>query len=166
MDRRALIVFTAASRRLALPLEDIQRVLPVPLLQPPAGAPAFVEGFFDFRGAPVAVVRIDRLLSLGDERLGVYAPLLLLKQSEPMVALHVGGVTGILKATAIDVQPIGRDETFNTCVVGRLNHRGETVYVLSTANILLAEERARIAAHRTMKQKRLDALATGDAYAA
>jgi chemotaxis signal transduction protein len=166
MDRQSLLTFTVARRRLALPLHDVERVVPLPLLQSPLGAPAFVEGFFDFRGAPVAVVRIDRLLALGDDELGIYSPLLVLKDADPAVALHVARVASVLKSSEFDVQPIGRDETFNACIVGRFNDRGETVYLLSTSSILLAEERARIAAHRVMKKHRLDALADGDADAA
>ena len=72
----------------------------------------------------------------------------------------------VLKSSEVDVQPIGRDETFNACVVGRFNDRGDTVYLLSTDNILLAEERTKIAAHRAMKKRRLDGLADDDAHAA
>jgi len=63
MNSRTLLAFTAAGRRVALPLEDLQRVVLLPSLQPPIGAPPFVEGFVDFGGAPVAAVRVDRLLS-------------------------------------------------------------------------------------------------------
>lgn len=134
----------------------VRRVVPLPLLEQPVGAPSFVEGFFDFGGVPVAALRLDRLLNLGDETLGIYSPLMILRGEDPPVALHVTRVTAILKLT--DVQPIGRDETFNACIVGRLSDRGETVYVLSAEEILLAEERATIAAHRAIHQRRLAAL--------
>lgn len=166
IDRQSFLVFTVADRRLGLPLDDVRRVVPLPLLQPPAGAPTFVEGFFDFRGAPVAVIRIDRLLALGEDKLGLYSPLLLLKGSDPAIALHVGRVVAMLKSSEVDVQPIGRDETFNACVVGRFNDRGGTVYLLSTDNILMAEERANVAAQRAMKKRRLDELAVDEADAA
>jgi chemotaxis signal transduction protein len=166
IDRQSLLVFTVADRRLGLPLNDVRRVVPLPLLQPPTGAPAFVEGVFDFRGAPVAAIRIDRLLALGEDKLGLYSPLLLLKDSDPAIALHVGRVVAILKSSEVDVQPIGRDETFNACVVGRFSDRGETVYLLSTDNILMAEERAKVAAQRAMKRRRLDELAVDEAHAA
>ncbi|MEX0852803.1 MAG: chemotaxis protein CheW [Bauldia sp.] len=159
MDRTLLLAFVAAGRRLALPLNDVERVVPLPLLAVPTGAPNFIEGFFDFHGALVAVVSVGRLLGLGDERLGVYSPLLVLRGQDPPVALHVASITSILKLTAADIQPIGKDETFNACVVGRVGDRGETVYVLSTQEILLAEERAKIASQRAIKRRRLDALA-------
>ena len=38
----------------ALPLDTVRNVAPVPLLRRPVGAPPFVEGFFDFQGEPVA----------------------------------------------------------------------------------------------------------------
>jgi purine-binding chemotaxis protein CheW len=159
VDRQALLTFVSAGRRLALPMETVRRVVPLPLLELPVAAPAFVEGFFDFGGTPVVAVRLDRLLNLGDESLGIYSPLLILHGEELPVALHVTSVTSILKLTSLDVQPIGRDETFNACIVGRLSDRGETVYVLSAKDLLLAEERSAIAAHRAMHKRRLAALA-------
>ncbi len=77
MVRRALLAFVAAGRQLALALEDVQRVLPLPL--PPVGAPTFVERLFDFRGTPAATLRIDRLLSPADVRVTLYSPLVMLK---------------------------------------------------------------------------------------
>jgi chemotaxis signal transduction protein len=56
-----LLFFRAGGRRLALALDEVRAVLPLPLLAEPAGAPGFVEGFFDFRGNPAAAVRLDRL---------------------------------------------------------------------------------------------------------
>jgi purine-binding chemotaxis protein CheW len=159
MDRGTLVAFTAAGRRLAVPIADLANVLPLPSLEAPVGAPPFVEGFFDYAGSPVAVVRIDRLLNLGQEKLGVYSPLLLLKERDPRVALHVATVTSIVRSSDTEVQPIGRDETFNACVVGRISHRGNTVYILSTANLLLAEERARLVSLRAMRKRRIDTLA-------
>jgi chemotaxis signal transduction protein len=129
------------------------------LLETPAGAPAFLEGFFDFAGTLVAAVRLDRLLSLGEEPLGVYSPLLILRRSDPPIALHVTAVHAILELGAADIHPIARDETFNACVVGRVGLRGETTYVLSADEIMLAEERATVASHRTMRRQRLAGLA-------
>ncbi len=158
VDRRPLLTFAAAGRRLALPLEDIRRVVPLPLLQTPAGAPQFVEGFFDYVGSPVAVVRVDRLLGLGEERLGIYSPLLVLKSEDPPIALHVGRVLSILKPTDAELQPIGEDETFNACVIARVSIGGDTVYVLSSKALLLTEERATVAAHHATRRQRLEAL--------
>ena len=90
---------------------------------------------------------------------------MILKEADPAIALHVTRVNAVVKASGADVQPISRDETFNACVVGRYNDRGETVYLLSVKSILLVEERAKISAHRAMKKRRLDALAD-DAHAA
>ena len=159
MDDRTLLIFwVAQDGRLALPLEDIQRVVPLPLLQVPVATPKFVEGFFDFHGTPVAALRLDRLLSLGESELGIYSPLLVLKGQDPPIALHVGGVDRIIKTTADNVQTLGKEESFNACVVARITDQGDTVYLLSAEGILLADERAKIAAHQTMRQKRIKTL--------
>jgi chemotaxis signal transduction protein len=146
-------------------MEAVRRVVALPLLESPVGAPAFVEGFFDFAGTPVAAVRLDRLLNLGEEPLGIYSPLLILRGEDPPIALHVTSIASIVKLTSLDVQPIGRDETFNACVVGRLSDRGETVYLLSAKDLLLTEERATIAAHRATHRRRLAALAATEVLA-
>jgi chemotaxis signal transduction protein len=158
-----LLAFVVSGRRLALPLSDIRRLLPLPLLEAPVGAPRFLEGFFDFAGTQVAAVRLDALLKLEEEKLGVYSPLLMLNSSELPIALHVASVMSVLKVSAAEIQPIGRDETFNSCVVGRVGEQGESIYLLSSDDLLLTEERSRIAAHRSARLERLEALGSVDA---
>jgi chemotaxis signal transduction protein len=153
---RTLLAFTVATWRLALPLRDVTRIVPLPLLQAPLGAPRFVEGFFDLQGTPVAVVRLDRLFRVEEERLGLYSPLIVLSVQDTPIALHVGRIDGILDDA--DVRPLGHDETFNACVVGQISDRGETTYLLARDELLLAEERAKVESHRAMRQQRLDAL--------
>jgi len=158
MSLTDILAFNVAGKKLALPLADIRRVAPLPLLSAQVGAPYFAEGFFDYQGAPVAVVRLDRLLGLGDEPLGLYTPLLILKSEDPAIAFHVGRTNAILKLPASRFQPIGEDESLNDCVAGRISEAGETIYLLSTERLLLNEERARLAAHKAMMQRRLDEL--------
>lgn len=162
---QAFLAFRVATWRLALPLAEVRRVVPLPFLTPPLGAPHFVEGFFDFQGAPVAVIRLDRLFSLDDGQLGVYTPLIVLDVAGLAVGMHVARIDGILEVEASRIQAIGRDETFNACVMARISDKGETVYVVSRDELLLAEERAKIVAHQKMKEERLDDLATGLAHA-
>lgn len=162
MDYRNFATFIVSGRRMALPTDCIRRIVPLPLLQPAAGAPPYVEGFFDFRGEAVTAVRLDRLLHLGEDQFGVYSPLLLLKRKDPPVALHVARVIAVRTLAEADIRPIGRDETFNACVTGRIGEGGETVYLLSEDAILLTEERARIAAYHAIRKDRLEAVMAGD----
>jgi len=136
-------------------------VLPLPLLSAPAGAPAFVAGFFDYGGIPAAAVRLDRLLELPEEELGLYSPLILLAAEEPAIALHVAHADGALLANTAVIQPIGEAETFNGCIVGRVSEGGDTIYLLRAAHILLAAERARLAAHEALRGRRIGALEGG-----
>jgi chemotaxis signal transduction protein len=145
-----------------LGLDAVRGVLPAPLLQPLAGAPGFLEGFFDYRGGPVAALRLDRLLDLDEDTLGLYSPLILLAASDPPIALHVALADGVASVDSGAVQPIGAGETFNGCVAGRVSEGGETAYLLRAENILLAAERETIAAHAAMRAKRLAALDGGE----
>lgn len=163
MEQQALLAFTVASWRLAVPLSEARRVVPLPYLQQSPGAPHFVEGYFDYLGEPVAAIRLDRLFGLEEERLGIYSPLIVLDVQGLGIALHVRRVDGILDGSA--VQPIGRGETFNACVIGRLSEHGESIYVLSKDELLMAEERAKVAAHQATGQQRLDNLETQLAHA-
>jgi chemotaxis signal transduction protein len=162
VESHTLIVFRVSARRLGLPLAAVRSVVPVPLLEPPVGAPSFVEGYFDYRGQPIASLRLDRLLGLGEAPLGIYTPLLVLADPDAAIALHVARVDAILGVQPLRIQPIGEGETFNGCVVGRLTEREETVYLLSQQHLLLTVERDRLAAHRVMRERRLEAL-NGDA---
>ena len=157
----ALLLFRIAGRRLALPLDTVRNVAPVPLLRRPVGAPPFVEGFFDFQGEPVAAIRPDRLLDLDEEDLGIYAPLLVLGGAARGIALHVARIDQVMLVDDGAIQPIGDDATLNACVIGRISHGGETIYLLSASRLLLDAERETLAAHAVMKRRRLDALDTG-----
>ena len=159
MKRKAYLTFTVETWRLALPLEDVRRVIPLPILQAPLGAPRFIEGIFDFRGEPVAAIRLDRVFGLEEKKLGVYSPLLVLDATGLAVALHVDRMDGILNLDETDVQSIGREETFNACIAGRFaDPRGDTIFLLSKDELLLAEERAKIVELQAMRQRRLDEL--------
>lgn len=166
MSQGRAVLFAMSGRRLALPLYDVRRIVPLPRLQAAVGAPRFVEGFFDFQGRAAAALRLDRLFDLDEEPLGLYAPLIVLHQEEPLIALHVARVTSIVDLPTSSLQAIGEGETFNGCVVGRFGAGGDTAFLLSVQNLLLAEERARLAAHMAMRDRRLDALRAGDGHAA
>jgi chemotaxis signal transduction protein len=155
LGQQPFLMFAVAEWRLALPLRKLRRVVPLPPLEAPFGAPPFIEGFFDFQGAPAAALRLDRLFGLGEESLGIYTPLIVVDTGDVMVALHVERIDGICGIADADLQPIGRDETFNACVVARFGHGGETVYVLSKDELLLAKERATVVAHARRREQRI-----------
>lgn len=144
----------------------VRRIAPLPLLSAPIGAPEFVEGFFDYQGDLMAVVRLDRLLGQPDDDFGLYSPLILLADDEPPIALHATRIDGMSRVDAGAIQPISDGETFNGCVTGRFSDGGETIYLLDAQNLLLAAERSRIAAHEAMRRHRLDALQADHGHAA
>jgi chemotaxis signal transduction protein len=155
LGQQPFLAFAVADWRLALPLRQVRRVVPLPPLDAPMGAPPFIEGFFDYQGAPVAALRMDRLFGLAQESLDIYTPLIVVDVDGLTTALHVARIDGIRDVADADLQPIGRDETFNACVVARFGHGGESVYVLSKDELLLAKERATVVSHRRMGEQRI-----------
>jgi chemotaxis signal transduction protein len=153
--RKKLLSFMVAGRKLALPLETVRYVAPLPLLQPPIAAPAFLEGFFDFQGAPVAALRLDRLFGLPDAAPSLYAPLLILADAAEAVALHVDRIDRVIAIDSDAMQAIDSDATFNGCVTARLDDGCDTLYIVDPCRLLLAAERERLAAHQAMMQRRL-----------
>lgn len=159
LDPFGLLVVHVLGIHLALPLQAVREIVPVPLLTQPPGAAPFLAGFFDYRGKPVPVLRLDRLLGRPEERLGLYAPLVILGTSDLPLALHVARTETVVRdAPTGAIQPIEAHETLNGCLTGRLTLHNRTVYLLSTERLLLAKERATLLAQQDLVARRLACL--------
>jgi purine-binding chemotaxis protein CheW len=118
---RPLLVFRLAGRDCALPLEAVQEVVPMARLSRPPTLPAVWQGFLNLGGAAVAVLHLSRLFGLPDVALGLYTPLLVLRQPAERVALLVEAVRGIVRVAAADVRPVRGAYSFNDCVEGEVS---------------------------------------------
>ena len=156
-SNRALVVFYLGEKLAALPMESVEKIVPMASLTRPPGLPAPLEGFLNLAGAAVPVLRLDRLLQLPEQRPGLYSMLVLLKGgTDNQVALLVDRVIEILHVPNEEVLPIGEGDSFNACVEATVNMRGQVVHVLSPARILLEREHESLSAFRTIEQLRLD----------
>lgn len=91
--------FRAADLDLALRLEALGPMVPVPRLTPVPDAPRFVEGLFAFRGMPVITIRTDLLLGRESDPFGARSVLILVPVDGFPVALHVREVCGLTSGT-------------------------------------------------------------------
>ncbi len=73
-----LFTFELGEMLCALPLEDIQEIVPIAELSRPPGLPTILEGFLNLGGVAIPVVAIKRLFQMGDPTEGPYAHLLIL----------------------------------------------------------------------------------------
>ncbi|MEI6987388.1 MAG: chemotaxis protein CheW [Rhodospirillaceae bacterium] len=155
-----LLVFIVADTVLALPLDVIREILPLPLLSRPPQVPSLLAGFFNLRGQATPVLRLDLLLGLAGRGAVVYAPLLLLKaramgtEARPM-ALLVDEVRGIKAVTAGAMLPVSESDSLNGCVLAELADALPPTHVLSLESLLLERERQCISEHQSWAERRL-----------
>jgi purine-binding chemotaxis protein CheW len=154
--QRALLVFHLADQIAAVPLENVERIVPMAQLARPPGLPSPLEGILNLAGIAVPVLRLDRLLQLGVQRPGLYSMLILLKgASEGRVALLVDRVSDVLTVAEAALLPVGEQHSFNGCAEALAPVRDDIVPLLSCTQILLQKERESLAEFQVLAQLRL-----------
>lgn len=138
---RTLLVFEVGGQACALPVEDVQEIVPLPLLAHPPGLPPALEGFLNLRGAAVPVLRLARLFDLAIVPPGLYTPLVILRGEGGPVALLVDRVERLVEVLPAELAPIGRDNCFKDCAEAEVVSAGRTVHLLSPRRLLLERER-------------------------
>lgn len=148
-----LLIFRLGGEECAFPVKSVREVVPMVQLVRPPGLPALLEGFLNLRGEAVPVVRLRRLFGLPEGALGLYTPVVILKEGP--LALLVDEVSGVLSASEEAGLPVQEGNTFNDCVEAEVVLNGRTVHLLSTDRLLLEQERRRIAELQVEAQRRL-----------
>jgi purine-binding chemotaxis protein CheW len=101
-------------------------------------------------------LRLDRLLQLPLQRLGLYSTLIIVNGvSEGRIAILVDRVSEILTVPESALLPIGEEDSFNACAVSAVSVQGQMVPLLSPARILVERERAALSQFQAMAQRRL-----------
>jgi purine-binding chemotaxis protein CheW len=154
--QRALLVFHLAGQLAAVPLENVERIVPMAQLAHPPGMPAPLEGILNLAGTAAPVVRLDRLLQLPAPPPGLYSMLIVLKGvSGGRIALLVDRVIEILSVPGSAFVPVHDEDSFNACAEATVSMRGEIVHLLSPTRILLEKERETLSEFQAMAQQRL-----------
>jgi purine-binding chemotaxis protein CheW len=154
--QRFLVVFQLAGQHVALPLESVQRIVPMAQLGRPPGLPSALEGILNLGGTAVPVVRLDRLLQLPAHSPGLYSMLIVLKgDADGRIAVLVDRVNEILSLPESALLPVAGTGSFNSCAEAAASVRGENIHVLSPARILLEKEREALSEFQAMTQRRL-----------
>lgn len=155
----SVLLFRAGGLDMALPLADVQEVLPLPDLGRGPGQPPFVAGYFVLDGLVALVFRLDRLLDRPEDPDDLYAPLIRLTDGDvpgPVRLLRVEQVDAV-HAVARSV-PVHPSESFNGCVIARFEHEGRVFHILDRQRLLLVAEDAATRAYAGLTETRLDAL--------
>lgn len=156
-----IITFRLAGQPFGLPVGTVAEVAPLAWLERPPQMPSVVEGILNLGGQAVTVLRLDRLLGLDDGAYGVDSSILIMRthDGEPgQIGLLVEHVEGVRPIEDYTIQGFPDRRSFNGCVAEQVERGGVTMPVLSWANLLLAEERVRLAEFHAMAQSRLAGL--------
>jgi purine-binding chemotaxis protein CheW len=156
VPERALLLFHLAEQTIAVPLDSVQRIVPMAQLARPPGLPSLLEGILNLSGRAVPVMRLDRLLQLPLQRLGLYSTLIVVNGvSDGQIALLVDRVSEILTVSKSAWLPIGKEDSFNACAVAEVSVKGQMVPLLSLDRILVEKEREALSEFQAMEQRRL-----------
>jgi purine-binding chemotaxis protein CheW len=134
-----------------LPLESVVRIAPMAQLARPPGLPSPVEGILNFGGTAVPVVRLDRLLHLRVQEVGLYSMLIILKG----FALLVERASEVLPVSSRELLPLREEDSFNACAEATVSLRGQTVHLLLPQRILLEKERQAVLEIQASAQQRI-----------
>jgi purine-binding chemotaxis protein CheW len=151
------LVFRLPGHACAVSLILVQEVVPMAELSRPPGLPPVVEGFLNLGGSAVPVLRPDRLLGLPEVAVGLYTPLIVLRQGRGSLALLVETVEVIGPATERLPLPTGAEGgySFNDCAEGQVVVGKKNAVVLSVERLLLEKERQCLAHLQAIEQERL-----------
>ncbi|MDA8231714.1 MAG: chemotaxis protein CheW [Magnetospirillum sp.] len=158
-DLHGLISFRLDRLALALPVETVREVVPIARLAHPPQLPRAVHGILNLGGEAVPVLRLDRLLGLADCGYDLSASILIMR-GEPALGLLVSHVDGVRTAGDFAALPVPPERTLNGCLLGILASGTAELHLLSWNEVLMAEERRRLAEFAARAQARVDELLT------
>ena len=149
-----LVVFRSGGQDFALPAREVQEVVLRPLTIQVGPQPAWMDGFFSVDGRTVALLRLDRLLQLEEDREDLYSHVVLL-QEHPM-ALSVARVLEVTRVEADKLKPLPEAHTFNRAVAALIERKSGPVALLSGRRLLLEEEQERLLSWAALAEERLN----------
>ncbi len=99
-----LLVFTIENTRLAVDLEQVDRVVRAATLSPIPGAPSSVLGLLNLNGLPVPVISLRKKLGLPDRELDTTDEIIICKRQQALLGLVVDEVEDVTHVK--DINPI------------------------------------------------------------
>ena len=154
-DRFSLVVFDVGGRNCAVPAAAVREVVHYAELARPPGMPKVLEGFLNYAGEVLPVIRLDRLFDLPGPAPGLYSPMLVLRPSYGRLVELVDSVRAVTEVDPEALRPVDDTAAFNGCIQAEVTVRDQTVHVLAIEHILLEQERRRMDELRDMVTQRL-----------
>lgn len=134
-----LLLVRVGESRYAFYGREIDEVILCPHLETYDGQSELLDGLFRLGESWIAVVPLARLLDIPGSEPGHYDPLILLK-GETVMAIRVNKVEGVQRVSIDELKPLLSVEDGHA-KAARLDLGSEPVYLLTSADLLLATER-------------------------
>src|SRR5580698_8369603 len=150
-----LLVFHTSGLNCAFPLEAVREIVPMARLSSPPGLPSGLLGFLDLRGTAIAIVRLDRLFNLPEQKPGLHSPMIILRGVVGPIGILVDSVRGIVPAPAESLLEIPEDGTFRGCATATMQLDGQVIHLLSPVALLQTNESRLLAEYGAMSEARL-----------
>jgi purine-binding chemotaxis protein CheW len=156
-SQRDLLVFSAGGQIAALSFDNVERIVPMAQLTRPPGLPSPVEGILNLGGTAVPVLRLDRLLRLPAQPIGLYSMLIVIRNvAEGRFALLVERTSEAITVSRGALLPVDRHDSFNACAEASFLLRGQTIPLLSPQRILLEKETQALSEFQALAQQRIE----------
>ncbi len=101
-----LLLFTLSEQRCALPLSDIERIVPMVSIHPLPQAPAIVTGVINVRGRVMPVLNIRKLFNLPEVGLTLSDQMIIARTSKRTVAILIDNAVGVIDCGHEDITAI------------------------------------------------------------
>ena len=106
----------------------------------PPGLPAVLEGLLNVSGVAIPVLRLDRLLQLPSQQIGLYSALLIVRDAGIRWSILVDEVRGLATVPVGALLPLAREDSFNGTAEAALRWSDQIVPLLTPARVLRAKE--------------------------
>lgn len=154
---QAVVTFGLGALSFGLAVGHVAEIVPNAWMDLPPGLGPMVAGILDLGGVAVTVLAADRLLGLAPMTFGLDASILIMR-GQPALGLLTGQVQGVVAPSGCRRLPVDAALSFHASLAGQLRQGDRVIHLLDWQHLLLAEERARIAAFDARRQARLAAL--------
>ncbi|MCA1910214.1 MAG: chemotaxis protein CheW [Magnetospirillum sp.] len=157
-DGAAVVVFHLADQVFGVSADHVAEVVPNAWLARPPALTAMMAGILDLRGAPLVVLRGDRLLGMAEQTFGLDASIMVMKDGARggRVGLMTGRVLGVRPLSACRALDVAPEASFRGCLKAQLAFDDVAVSLLDWSLLLDAEEQLRLAEFGSRARDRQD----------
>jgi len=134
------LTFQIGQDRVALDIRGVHEVVPRVRLHRPATGPAWLAGLFVYRGSPVPVIDLHRLVGAGDCPLHLSSRIILV----PRPGSTTGQLLGLLAAQVADLRDVNQESGAGLSLTGKgqpglgrvVVDRGEVLHLFDITRLL------------------------------